>query len=388
MTGLSRTEFGQALRSAQAALDAIRPRLAELAAAREVVVYAYGARGSDLAHQLRDRGVSCLIYDNSPAAIARAHADGFETTNNLAHHAPLIVAAGQNQIEILDDLSRPAFGLAEAIYAFDLRNSYGQARDFTDAVHSDFDALFAVYDRLDARSKLAFLDLLQFRASLDVRRMAHRRPISAQFDPPVPGLRVKSYCDLGAYNGDSLAATKAVFPDLTRSFTIEPNPDQAAVLAVVAQRLGLRNTNFVGAAWDHAARLGTRRLANGMLVLDESLAGDIEAQTLDVLLGDEPFDYFKVDVEGSEAKALAGGVRALRWAKCLAVSAYHYPGDLIDLVACVDDLTAKDDPPWSLAFAHYSQSFEGSMFYFFRSATAPPRPGGKGRALAFTPGLV
>ena len=186
-------EAGQCLRSAQAALDAIRPRLAELQAAREVVVYAYGARGMDLARQLRDRGVSCLIYDNAPAAIARAQADGFETTNNLAHNAPLIVAAGQNQIEILASLSRPAHGLAEALYAFDLRNSYGQARDFTDAVHSDSDALFAVYDRLDARSKPAFLDLLQFRASLDVRRMVHRRPISAQFDPPIPGLRVKSY---------------------------------------------------------------------------------------------------------------------------------------------------------------------------------------------------
>jgi FkbM family methyltransferase len=356
-----RAEFDAALARAAEGFDVIRPKLAALQGAGEVLVYSYGARGSDLARQLRAAGIEAVIYDNAPAAVARAEADGFRTTNDLTFDAPLVVAAGQNQIEILDDLTRPAYGLAEALYALDLRNSYGRARDFTDRILPDADRLFVVHERMDDRSRAAFLDLLCFRASLDVRRMVHRRPMSAQFDPPVPGLKVRSFCDLGAYDGDSLEATKALFPGLTRSFTIEPSAAQAPVIAAVAERIGVNNTNFVGAAWDSATRLGAKVLANGMLVLDEGLGGDIETQTLDTLLGDEPFDYFKLDVEGSEARVLTGGVEAMKRARCIAVAAYHLPDDLIDLPAHFDRLMGSD---WKIAFSHYSQSFEDSFLYF------------------------
>ena len=364
---LSWSDFLAALEEARADLQRRLPRLAKLEGAREVLLYTYGTRGKDVALQLRAAGVRCVVYDNSPPARANAAADGFEVTQDLGLDLPLIVGAGQNQIEILGDLDREAYSLAEALYALNLRNSYAPARTFSDNVVADAERLFAVYQQLDAASQSAFLDVLLYRASLDVHHLAHRRPVGEMWLPPVAGLEIGSFCDIGAYDGDSLAATKAAFPELSRSFTIEPMAAMAPVIAGVAQRLGIENRNFAGAAWSHSARLSARQIFNGMLVIEEDAAGDIQTETLDTLVGDATYDYVKMDVEGSEAAVLSGGVETLKRARCIAVASYHLPSDLMDLPAAlrrrVDD---EAGATWRLAFAHYSQVFDDSIFYLHR----------------------
>jgi hypothetical protein len=135
----------------------------------------------------------------------------------------------------------------------------------------------------------------------------------------------------------------------------------------VAERLGIENRNFAGAAWSHSARLSARQIFNGMLVIEEDAAGDIQTEALDTLVGDETYDYVKMDVEGSEAAVLSGGVETLKRARCIAVASYHLPRDLMDLPAQlrrrVDDQAGAT---WRLAFAHYSQSFDDSIFYLHR----------------------
>lgn len=364
-------QFGEVLRAGQAALRAKAPRMARLEGAREVLVYTYGTRGKDLALQLRAAGISCVIYDNGATARASAEADGFEVTRDLGLDLPLIVAAGQNQIEILGELTREAYSLAEGLYALDLRNSYGPARAFSDGVVDAAEALFAVYRDLDTGCRQAFLEVLQYRASLDVQHLVHRRPVGEMWRPPVADLRIQSFCDIGAYDGDSLTATKAVFPELARSLTIEPSEAMAPVIAATADRLGVRNRNFVGAAWSHPTRLDARLIFNGMLVIEENTAGDIRTDTLDALAGDETYDYVKMDVEGSEAAVIAGGAETLRRARCIAVASYHLPDDLVAVPAqlrhAVMDETGET---WRLAFGHYSQVFDDSIFYLYRAGPA------------------
>lgn len=364
---ISFVDFLGTLKAARAELQARLPRLAKLEGVREVLIYTYGTRGKDLALQLRAAGVRCVIYDNSPAARASAEVDGFEVTRDFGLNLPLIVAAGQNQIEILDELDREAFSLAEALYALDLRNQYGHARAFSDIVTIDADHLFAIYRQIDAACRPAFFDVLLYRASLDVHRLVHRRPVGEMWRPPVADLQIRSLCDIGAYDGDSLAATKAVFPQLSRSLTIEPSPAMAPAIAAVAKRIGVENRTFTGAAWSHATRLGARLIFNGMLVIEEDAAGDIRTETLDTLAGDAVYDYVKMDVEASESMVMQGGVETLKRARCIAVASYHLPSDLMDLPTLLrrllDDEAATT---WRLAFAHYSQSFDDSIFYLHR----------------------
>jgi len=368
---LARREFEAALRSASADLDSRLPRLATLGGAREVIVYTYGDKGKELALMLRAKGVDCLIYDNGEASRARAETDGFAVIRSLDSDRPLIVAAGQNQIQIAAGLQRDFFTLAEALYAFDLSQAFGPARRFTAAVLEDIDGLFEVYGLLDPVSASAFLQILEYRASLDVRRLTRQRPVGEMWLPPIEGLDIRSFCDIGAYDGDSLAAIKAVFPEVSRSFTIEPNPDLAAPIAEVAARRGITNTNYVGAAWTHATHLSARKLFSGMLVIEESRQGRIAAERLDVLLDGETYDYIKMDVEGTEREVLGGGPDSLRKARCIAVAGYHLPNDFIDLSRqlsmILGDFSSEQVGGWRLAFAHYSQVGDDSIFYAWRA---------------------
>lgn len=361
---LSRAGFGEALRAATQEREARRGRLERLAGERRVVVYSYGTKGTDLALQLRLAGVDCVVFDNAPAARERAERDSFETAATLPTGLPIIVAAGQNQVEILGELDPSAYALAEALQAFDLRNAYGPMRDFVAMTHSHTDALFERYQRLDPAYRADFLAVLLYRASLDVRHTdATRLPMRQMWTPPISNLR--SFCDVGAFDGDTLTAMKAVLPELARSLTIEPNPELGPQIAETASRLGLANTHFAGAAWNRRARLKAELLFNGMLVIREAEDGDTEAEALDTLAAGETYDYVKFDVEGAEREALQGGAEILRRARCIAIAAYHLPNDLIDLPNQLDAILPKTDG-WRWGFRHYSQSFDDSIFYAFR----------------------
>jgi len=370
---LTRERFAHVLHVAAGELQARLPRLKALEGERTVIVYSYGAKGKELALLLGSKNTECLIFDNSETSRARARLDGFSLTDRIDLDLPLVVAAGQNQIEILSSLGRDAYSLAEALYAYDLPAAFGPARDFAQAILDDSDALFDVYRRLDERSAATFLEVLDYRLSLDPRRLVSRRPVGEMWRPPVDGLDIRSFCDVGAYDGDSLAATKATYPALTRSFTIEPNPDMAPAIAAVAERLGVTNTNFVGAAWSHDTNLSAWTMFNAMLVIEESEAGEIHAKSLDKLLAGESFDLIKMDVEGTERAVLAGGVETLSRAKCIAFAGYHLPHDLFHLPCQLGEilgapLGTENPEGWRLAFAHYSQVFDDSIFYAWRDS--------------------
>ena len=365
MTGsLDRSGFESALRGAAGEREARRGRLDRLAGERRVVVYSYGVKGADLALLLRLTGVDCVVFDNAPVARERAERDGFETASMLPTDLPIIVAAGQNQVEILDELTPSAYALAEALYAFDLRNAYGPMHEFVAMASDETEGLFTRYQSLEPAYRADFMAVLLYRASLDVRYTnGARLPVRRMWNPPLTDL--ESFCDVGAFDGDSLAAMKAVLPNLSRSLTIEPNPDLARVIAQTAVRLGVANTHYVGAAWSHAARLKAEHLFNGMLVIREAPDGDTAAESLDTLAAGETYDYVKFDVEGAERQALKGGAELLRRARCIAVAAYHLPGDLIDLPNQLDAILGAEDG-WRWGFRHYSQSFDDSIFYAFR----------------------
>ena len=361
---LDRTEFDDALRRAARERETRRGRLDSLAVERRVVVYSYGTKGTDLALQLRLAGVECVVFDNAPAARERAARDGFETAPTLPDGLPVIVAAGQTQVEILDELGPSAYALAEALYAFDLRNAYGPMRDFVSMTLSQAGALFARYQSLEPAYRADFLAVLLYRASLDVRHTDETRlPMREMWTPPLTDLA--SFCDVGAFDGDTLTAMKAVLPGLTRSLTIEPNPELSGEIAETAARLSLANTHYVGAAWNRPARLKAELLFNGMLVIREAEDGDTDAQALDTLAAGQTYDYVKFDVEGVEREALQGGVEMLRRARCIAVAAYHLPNDIIDLPNQLDAILPKAER-WRWGFRHYSQSFDDSIFYVCR----------------------
>ena len=346
-----------------------RDALDNLSKQKSVIVYSYGIRGWDLANQLRRSGIECVIFDNSKRAIVRAAAEGFATTSDITLDLPVIVAAGQNQLSILSGLTMPAYTLAEGLYAYDLINQYERARKFSEVIPTIADKLYQLYGRLDANCREAFLSVLLFRISLDVRHVAStRKPVTQMWTPPAAVRAIRSFCDVGAYDGDTLIGMKALFPGLESSFAVEPNADLVASIEAAAQKGALKNKTFTGAAWSHKTRLSCKVHPNGMMAITEDTSGAIEADALDNLTSQEHYDYVKFDVEGAEAPALKGAHSLLQNANCIAIASYHLPSDLVDIPNQVSMiLGAEYVTGWRCAFQHYSECFDDSIFYFYRA---------------------
>ena len=158
-----------------------------------------------------------------------------------------------------------------------------------------------------------------------------RTPVSRMWVPPPAIGAIRSFCDVGAYDGDTLTCMKAVFPGLMFTFAVEPNASLCPKIDAAAERHGLTNRTFVGLAWSHKTKLDVRTLPNGMMVVSEDAGGAVAADTLDHVTAPRSYDYVKFDVEGAEIAALNGARSLIRSARCVAVAAYHLPNDIFDI---------------------------------------------------------
>lgn len=362
---LSKNELATRLQTEVASREARLHRLADLSTCKHAIIYAYGINGRALAAQLRAADVEPIIFDNSEAVRCQAEQDGYRTTPTIDLDAPLILAVGQHQIEVKAGLTRSAVYFHEALHVFDLNFVLSPARTYADLVLRRFEEVHAVYQSLDPGGAERLLEVLLYRASLDPTRLQKRFSFSDMWRPPIEGLRVESFCDIGAYDGDTLASTKALYPGLKRTFAIEPSQALQASIMAVSDRLGLQTTPFCGAAWRRRARLTADETFNGMFLVREDPAGEIVAAPLDELLNGEVFDFIKMDVEGAELDAIAGAEQSLRQARCVAVAAYHFADDIVDLPLKLMDILPPADG-WRMTFSHSSQLFADSIFYAYR----------------------
>jgi FkbM family methyltransferase len=309
-----------------------------------------------------------VVFDNAKKAVERASAEGFQTTSDINLDLPLIVAAGQNQWSILSGLTRPAYSLAEGLYAYDLIHAFGKAREFSRIIPTIAEELYQVYRRINPSCRQEFLDVLLFRASLDVGQIiSTRKPVSQMYIPPAAVGTIRSFCDVGAYDGDTLTFMKNAFPEIESTFAVEPNPELVPRIQAAASHGKFKNTTFVGAAWSHKTKLNCQVFRNGMMTITEDNCGAIDADTLDNITSLQHYDYVKFDVEGSEARALKGAHSLLRGSRCIAIAAYHLPKDLVDIPNRVSVILGSElESEWRCAFHHYSECFDDSIFYYYR----------------------
>lgn len=367
LKSLSRVEFGQAIDAAVQQLAARRPALDALATQKRICLYGYGTVAKVVAGQFQRAGLEVVISDTHEASLERARRDGHLTVSAAeAAQYPLVIAAAQNQTAIRKDFPS-AFYLTEAMYAFKLAVSCSDdGRLFTDSIADALDAHYDIYRLLDPESQVAYLDVLRFRVSLDPRAIqSSRRPLGEMWLLPFGQVPLASFCDGGAYDGDTLLAVSKVCPTMTRTLTIEPNPRLATDIRACTESLGWENEHHVGALWSHETMLKEVKTYLGMVSVAESPDGDIPAFTLDGLTHGRTYDFVKLDIEGSELLAIAGGAKTLSSAKALAIAAYHIPNHLYEVPKQLMALNLAADPatPKRLAFRHYSECFDDSIIY-------------------------
>jgi FkbM family methyltransferase len=137
--------------------------------------------------------------------------------------------------------------------------------------------------------------------------------------------------DAGAFDGDSARRFALAALGTATIISLEPDPTNFARLR--RRRIpGLRPVCL--GAWDRRDRLafadggssGRIRDSGGTTVDVDTIDAIVRAQRLDRV------DLIKLDVEGAEARALAGAADTLaRWRPKLQVSIYHRRRDLFEL---------------------------------------------------------
>ena len=162
---------------------------------------------------------------------------------------------------------------------------------------------------------------------------------------------IKSYLDLGAYNGDTIREMLVYDPNLQSAIALEPDARNFRKLNEYAQNVHDCEIKCINAgAWCENTTLlfdasGNRNagiVSKGNIV---SKIKEVSVVSVDSVLDGEQIDYIKYDVEGSEKEALLGSAQTIKeYAPKLLVSLYHRSEDMFVLPELVKEL----NPDYSL----------------------------------------
>ncbi len=198
--------------------------------------------------------------------------------------------------------------------------------------------LQAAYDLLaDERSRQVFCDIVRFRLTGELSLLrATEDDKETVVRTLLHPMDYRSYCDVGAYDGDTIRELLSLSPQLSRIHAIEPDRRNFRKLSDFVSTLPdtLRVSLHHCAAWDREEELLFDDSGNRNAGYDPSARKTAAVQGLpvDALLGGEAVDYIKYDVEGSDMQALEGTLSTIRTHKPdLLLSLYHRTEDIFTL---------------------------------------------------------
>lgn len=208
-------------------------------------------------------------------------------------------------------------------------------RDFLAAHLPEAEAALSLL--ADERSRQTYRDLIAYKLTGQVGYLAATAsPRGEAFSDLLRLGPEESFADLGAYNGDTvaefLAQTGGRFSAI---YALEPDPKNYRKLCARAKELGLVPSERVRlwnlAAWDDREKLFFAPKA-GRNSAVAAAGREVPADSLDNLVGRAPVTFLKLDVEGSESRAILGAAGVIRRHRPkLMISAYHRSEDLFAL---------------------------------------------------------
>jgi FkbM family methyltransferase len=145
------------------------------------------------------------------------------------------------------------------------------------------------------------------------------------------------FIDCGAYDGDTIAEFRRTTADHFKGIVaFEPDPANFAAL-----KANVNDSRIVLQPYATGAQRETLHFATGGVASRVSSTGTCEVQviTLDQALDGIAPTYIKLDIEGSEAHALAGGRNTItRHRPKIAVCLYHLPDHLWSIPLMLHEL--------------------------------------------------
>ena len=165
-----------------------------------------------------------------------------------------------------------------------------------------------------------------------------------------------SAADLGAYNGDTVRELMLYSPKIEKIHAFEPDARNFRKLCAYCESFeGATKLMPINAAvWceDTTLTFGGEGNRNSGVFAPRKTAKsvEVEARSLDSVLGAERVDYIKYDVEGAEKEAIEGSQSTiLSHRPALLVSAYHKSEDIFALPLQINALR----PDYKLYYRRY-----------------------------------
>ena len=193
----------------------------------------------------------------------------------------------------------------------------------------------------DEESKRVYDSVIGFKLSGDVKLLGDTSCDFSEVYRLLGAEKFEKIADLGAYNGDTLREIAPYAPDLESAIAFEPDRRNHKKLSEYAEgEERFKITPVKAAAWSHKDTLlfdgsGNRNstlLSAGLEVNRPPKTVEVEAESLDDVLGGERVDYIKFDVEGAEKEAIEGAFRTIeKHRPALMISLYHRSEDMFAL---------------------------------------------------------
>lgn len=195
-----------------------------------------------------------------------------------------------------------------------------------------------VYDKLaDAASRRVFAAALNYKLSGKIEYLfdctTQREEDLRQLVAPTAD---ELYMDLGAYNGDTIEELGRLTAWHWREvLAVEPDRRSCRKLRALAQSLedrGLTVEVHEAGIWNEAGELGFSDSGGRQSTFIGAQKRTVPVTTIDAVADGRPVSLIKMDVEGAEMQAIAGGRRTIStFNPKLFVAAYHYDVDLFRL---------------------------------------------------------
>ena len=195
--------------------------------------------------------------------------------------------------------------------------------------------LSAVYSLLaDEESRRIFECVLRYKLSGSISELRAVESTKDETYALLTAQNIRTAADLGAYNGDTVRELKGYAPELSEVWAFEPDRRSFRKLSEFAETVESPKIHTIhAAAWSENATLSFADTGNrnaGAFALGKQI--EVEAKSLDNVLGGNTCDYIKYDVEGAEREAILGSEETIRkHHPRLLVSIYHRSEDLFAL---------------------------------------------------------
>jgi FkbM family methyltransferase len=217
----------------------------------------------------------------------------------------------------------------------------------------------------DDESAWTFQQILTARRTLALDIYAAIRAGHPQYFPPdvVTFTEDDVFCDAGAFIGDTLTTFRSLFPSLAIPYyAFEPDPANYARLSEAGADYPGK---FVAVQGGLGAQEATMRFAATGGMDGRFATGDsgptLRIHQIDQFFPDDaPPTFIKMDIEGMEREALAGGERIIRsHAPTLAICVYHEPTDLWEIPKWVHER----QPRYRFYLRHYSTNMSETVMF-------------------------